>query len=83
MTTARIKCFSAQWIVRLYNHLYLSPDVIINGFSAIARSINAGQPVLDGDSDSMANADSNEDDADSNEDDSDNGTAYFSSDEES
>ena len=78
MTTARMKCVSAQWIVRLYDHLCLSPDVIANGFLAIARSINAGQP--DWNSDSMANSDSNEDD---DEDDSDNGTAYFSSDEES
>ena len=56
----------------------LSPDVITNGFLVIARSINTGQP--DWNSDSMANSDSNEDD---NEVDSDNGTAYFSSDEES
>ena len=32
LPTARMKCFGAQWMVALYEHLTNNPHVIVNGF---------------------------------------------------
>lgn len=79
LSTARMKCISAQWIVRMNDHLCSSPDIIVNGFKDIARSIDAGEPVLVDldETDEMDDSDdfvSDEDDADD--------ACYFSSDNE-
>ena len=49
LSTARIKCVGAQWLVRLVEHLSSNPDIIVNGFLAagIPQSIDKGKPVLD------------------------------------
>lgn len=47
LSTARMKSTSAQWNVRMFDHLCSSPDIIGNGFKDIAHSIDAGEPVLD------------------------------------
>jgi hypothetical protein len=85
LTTARMKCVSAQWIVRMYDHFCTSPDIIVNGFKAIARSIDAGEPVVeDLCADGSCNSTSNETDDSDNEYDADEDvfSAYFSSEDE-
>ena len=57
------------------DHFCQSPDIVVNGFKAIAQSIDAGDPVLDDDFD----GDSSDSDCDS---DQDGASAFFSSDEE-
>ena len=86
LTTARMKCISAQWIARMYDHFCTSPDIIVNGFKAIACSIDAGEPVLDdivpcadGSRTSMSDK---TDDLDDDYDSDDVSSAYFSSDDE-
>ena len=89
LTTARMKCISARWIVQMYDHFCTSPDIIVNGFKAIARSIDAGEPVIDdivlcadGSCTSMSDEiDDSDDDYDSDEFE-DVLSAYFSSDDE-
>ena len=70
LTTARMKCVGAQWLVRLYEYLCNNPHIIVNGFHAasISQSIDAGKPILnntielscdeDGSDDSDSNTDS-------------------------
>ena len=47
VTTAGMKNVSAQWMEQMHNHFCMSPDIIVNGFKAIAQSISARKPVLD------------------------------------
>ena len=44
LSTARMKCLGAQWLVKLVDHLAESPDIIVNGFiaSGISALIDAG-----------------------------------------
>lgn len=48
LSSSRMKCVGAQWLVRLFDHLSGSPDIINNGFiaSGIPHSIDAGVPYL-------------------------------------
>ena len=80
LATARMKCISTQWIVQMYNHFCTSPDILVNGFKAIAR---ASEPVLnivvaDGSHTSMSDAETD----DSNDDHDSILSVYFSSDDE-
>ena len=49
MSAPRMKCVGGKWLVRLYEFLLDSPDIIINGFlsSGIPQSIDSGKPYLD------------------------------------
>ena len=49
LSTSRMKCVGAQWMVRLFEYISQNPSLIVNGFLAanIAQSIDAGTPVLD------------------------------------
>lgn len=47
LSTARMKNICAQWIEQMHDHFCMSPDIIVNGFKAIAKSIDAGKPVLE------------------------------------
>ncbi len=46
LSSSRMKCVGAQWLVRLFEHLSGSPNIINNGFiaSGIPHSIDAGVP---------------------------------------
>ena len=48
LSTAKMKCLGAQWLVNVVDNLASSPDIIVNGFvaSGITRSIEAGEPVM-------------------------------------
>ncbi len=48
VSTARMKSIGAQWLVRLFEHLAMSPNIINNGFlkSGIPQSIGSGVPYL-------------------------------------
>ena len=52
LSSAKMKCIGAQWLVRLFEYLSDSPSIIVNGFLAanIAQSIDAGKPILEEDS---------------------------------
>ena len=78
LTTARMKSNCAKWIVQMSDHFCQSPSIIVNGFTAIAKSIDASKPFLD-------DTDNASDDEDHDSDDFEDATssAYFSSDEES
>ncbi len=76
ITTARMKCVSAQWMVKIFENLLDRPDIIVNGFKAIAKSIDAGRPVLDDDDDNTKG------DTSSSDDDDDETSVYFSSDDD-
>ncbi len=69
LTTSKMKCVSAQWFIRrFFQYMQDRPDIVVNGFKAIAQSIDDGVPFLDNVID--------DDDFDSSDDD---GTdAYFS-----
>ena len=49
LSTARMKCLGAQWLVRLQEYLSQSPHIVVNGFiaSGITPSIDVMEPVLD------------------------------------
>ena len=49
LSSAKMKCIGAQWLVRLFEYLSDSPSIIVNGFLAanIAQSINVGKPILE------------------------------------
>ena len=49
LSSAKMKCIGAQWLVRLFEYLSDSPSIIVNGFLAanIAQSIDAGKPILE------------------------------------
>ena len=51
LSTARMKCLGAQWLVKMTEYLSNSPDIIVNGFigSGISASIDAGKPVIEED----------------------------------
>ena len=70
-----MKIISGQWIVGMSDHFCLSPEIVVNGFKAIARSIDAGKSVIDDDSDSISDFE----DCDSDEYGT---TAYFTSEDE-
>ena len=70
----------------MYNHFCTSPDIIVNGFKAIACSIDAGEPVLDdivpyADGSRTSKSDKT-DDSDDDYDSDDVSSGYFSSDDE-
>ena len=46
LSSAKMKCIGAQWLVRLFEYLSDSPSTIVNGFLA-AQSIDAGKPILE------------------------------------
>ena len=46
LSSAKMKCIRAQWLVRLFEYLSDSPSIIVNGFLA-AQSIDAGKPILE------------------------------------
>ena len=73
LSTARMKCVSAQWIVRLSEYLQSCPDIIVNGFKAISKSIDAGRPVLDDKDFESATSHNGSDES------TDSASAYFSS----
>uniref|UniRef100_A0A1X7VTN4 Uncharacterized protein n=1 Tax=Amphimedon queenslandica TaxID=400682 RepID=A0A1X7VTN4_AMPQE len=75
LSTARMKCVSARWIVRMSEYLQSCPDIIANGFKAIGKSIDAGKPILDDDGD-FESADSHNG---SDDESCDSVSAYFSS----
>ena len=68
MLTARMKSIGGQWLIRLFEHLAMSPDIISNGFlkSGIPQSIDSRVPYLAADDDDAA--DSDDDVADSDDD---------------
>ena len=49
LSSAKMKCIGAQWLVRLFEYLSDSPSIIVNGFLAanIAQSIDAGKSILE------------------------------------
>ena len=60
LSTSRMKCIGASWLIRLYEHLAENPQYMINGFCAagITQSIDAGEPVPNND----GNGDNTDDD---------------------
>lgn len=79
LTTARMKSIRAQWITRASEYLQSYPDIIVNGFKAISRSIDAGKPVIDDFSDTEGDASSEEVSSDDDNSDEDEESVYFSS----
>ena len=47
LTTSKMKCVSAQWFIRFFQYMQDRPDIVVNGFKAIAQSIDDGVPFLD------------------------------------
>ena len=47
LSTARMKCVGATWLIRMYEHLTNNPHHMVNGFRAagIPQSIDAGKPI--------------------------------------
>lgn len=68
-----MKCISAQWLVRLFEHLSTNPSIIVNGFLAasIPQSLDERKPVLDEDDDDDENDEDDEDDEDDDDDEDD------------
>lgn len=48
ISSARMKCIGAQWLVKLYEYFGLHPDIVVNGFiaSGITHSIDAQKPII-------------------------------------
>ena len=80
LSSSRMKYVGAQWLVRLFEHLSGSPDIINNGFiaSGIPHSIDAGVPYL---AEEHLDDGSNCDDSDDEYEDEDSGEEYTSDDE--
>ena len=49
LSTARMKCLGAQWLMKVVECLSDSPQIIVNGFiaSGITPSFDAGKPIMD------------------------------------
>ena len=61
LTTAKMKCISAQWITKLYEYLCKNPEIIVNGFLAagISQALDASESdeIIDLDSESDYDSD--------------------------
>ncbi len=70
LSTARMKCVGARWLVKLYDYLSDNPQIIVNGFFAahITQSITNGEPILENPIVGIDD-DSEEDDSEDEEDD--------------
>ena len=51
LSTARMKCIGANWLIQMHDYLVDNPQHVVKGFvlAGIAQSIDAGEPVVDRD----------------------------------
>ncbi len=77
LSTARMKCVSARWLIRLFEYLENTSYHLVNGFIAagIPQSIDAGQPTAGSD---IVNSDDDTDEDTDEENDTDDETDILS-----